>query len=149
MSRLTLFLCWPLFLVGVFDFSSKQSQFVFENSRDIFTWIRNWFWRQNSNLPFLSSTIFPSTTLFENYQKCRICIFQFWPFPPFMLTCLVTPFDRKLQVFKKWTIFGIFDELLSSQNVNVARFALNIEREVLRQNVIFLWLARLSDTLGY
>ena len=46
------------------------------------------------------------------------------------LTCLVTLFDHKLQVFKNspnWTIFGIFDELLSTQNVNVARFARNVE----------------------
>ena len=41
-------------------------------------------------------------------------------------TCLETLYDRKLQVFKnllKLTIFGIFNELLSTQNVNVARFA--------------------------
>ena len=46
------------------------------------------------------------------------------------MTCLVTLFDRKLQVFKnspKLTIFGIFKELLSSQNVNVARFARNVK----------------------
>ena len=46
------------------------------------------------------------------------------------LTCLVTLFDRKLQVFKnspKLTIFGIFDNLLSTQNVNVARLARNVE----------------------
>ena len=45
------------------------------------------------------------------------------------LTCLVTLFDRKLQVFKnspKWTILGIFNELSSTQNVNVARFAHNV-----------------------
>ena len=39
-------------------------------------------------------------------------------------------FDRKLQVYKKspkWTIFGIFNELLSTQNVNSARFARNVE----------------------
>ena len=43
-----------------------------------------------------------------------------------MLTCLVTLFDRKLQVFKnspKWTIFGIFVDILSTQNVNITRFA--------------------------
>ena len=52
--------------------------------------------------------------------------FEFWHFPPIFvllkLTCLVTLFDRKLQVFKnspKWTIFGIFNQLLSTQNVNV------------------------------
>ena len=45
-----------------------------------------------------------SATLFENYSKCRIWIFSFWHFPPIFLplklTCLVTLFDRKLQVFK-------------------------------------------------
>ena len=42
--------------------------------------------------------------------------FEFWHFPPIFvllkLTCLVTLFDRKLQVFKnspKWTIFGMFN----------------------------------------
>ena len=53
-------------------------------------------------------------TLFENYFKYRIWIFEFWHFSlVFVLlkvTCLVTLFDRKLQVFKnlpKWNIFGI------------------------------------------
>ena len=60
--------------------------------------------------------------------------FAFWHFPPIFvllkLTCLVTLFDRKLQVFKnspKWTIFGILNQLLSTQNVNVARFARDVE----------------------
>ena len=73
-------------------------------------------------------------TVFENHPKCRLWMFQFWHFPPIFvllkLTCLVTLFDRKLQVFKnspKWTIFGIFNQLLSTQNVNVARFARNVE----------------------
>ena len=42
--------------------------------------------------------------------------FEFWHFPPIFvllkLTCLVTLFDRKLQIFKKlpkWTILGIFN----------------------------------------
>ena len=65
-----------------------------------------------------------SRTVFENYSKCRILIFEFWHFPPIFvllkLTCLVTLFDRKLHVFKnspkwKWTSFGIFNELLSTQ----------------------------------
>ena len=50
------------------------------------------------------------------------------------MTCLVTLFDRKLQVFKnlpKLTIFGIFSELLSTQNVNIARFARNVEWDIL------------------
>ena len=57
-----------------------------------------------------------SSTLFEKYSKCCIWFFPFWHFPPIFvllkLTCLVTLFDRKLQVFKnspKWTIFGIFN----------------------------------------
>ena len=52
-------------------------------------------------------------TLFENYSKCRISIFEFWHFLPIFvllkLTCLVTLFDRKLQVFRnspKWTILS-------------------------------------------
>ena len=59
---------------------------------------------------------------------------NFWHFPPIFvrlkLTCLVTLFDRKLQVFKnlpKWAILGIFNKLLSTQNVHVARFARNVE----------------------
>ena len=55
--------------------------------------------------------------------------FEFWHFSPIFvllkLTCLVTLFDRKLQFFK--TIFGIFNYLLYIQNVNVARFARNVE----------------------
>ena len=44
------------------------------------------------------------------------------------MTCQLTLFDSKLQVFKpEWTIFGIFNQLLSTQNVNVARFARNVE----------------------
>ena len=46
------------------------------------------------------------------------------------LSCLVTLFDRQLRVFKKiakLNIFGIFDELLSTQIVNVARYARNVE----------------------
>ena len=51
-------------------------------------------------------------TLFGSSSKCRI-FFKFWHFPTIFvllkLTCLVTLFDRKLQV------------------VNVARFARNVE----------------------
>ena len=48
------------------------------------------------------------------------------------LTCLVTLFDCKLQIFKngqKFNTYGIFNELLSTQNVIVARFARNIKNE--------------------
>ena len=48
--------------------------------------------------------------------------FSIWAFPPIFvvlkLTCLVTLFDPKLQIFKnspKLTIFGIFNWLLSTQ----------------------------------
>ena len=79
-------------------------------------------------------------TVFEDYSKCRSWIFEFWHFPPIFdllkLTYLVTLFDCKLQVFKNspnWTIFGIFNELLSTQNVNVVRCAHNVEWD------FFLW----------
>ena len=43
-------------------------------------------------------------TLFENYSKCRIWIFEFWYFSPIFvllkLTWLVTLFDRKLHLSK-------------------------------------------------
>ena len=68
--------------------------------------------------------------MFENYSNCRISIFSILAFSTNF--CLVTLFDRKLQVFKKspkLTIFGIFNELLSTQNVNVGRFARNVERD--------------------
>ena len=55
-------------------------------------------------------------------------------FPPIFIqlkvTCLVTLFDCKLQAFKnspKWTMFSIFNQFLSTQNVNVARLARNVE----------------------
>ena len=62
--------------------------------------------------------------------------FEFWRFPPIFVllkvTCLVTLFDCKLKIFKnspKWTIFGILNKDLSTQNVNVARFARNVLNE--------------------
>ena len=52
-------------------------------------------------------------TLFENHLKCLIRILQSWHFPSIFvqlkLTCLVTLFDRKLQVFKtrqKWQLLN-------------------------------------------
>ena len=72
--------------------------------------------------------------MYENCSKCRILTFQFWYFLSIFallkVTYLVTLFDLKLKVFKKspkLTIFGIFNDLLSTQNVNVARFARNVE----------------------
>ena len=73
------------------------------------------------------------SSLFENCSICRIWIFEFWHFPPIFVllkfTCLATLFDCKLQVFKnspKWTILGIFNQLLSTQNINV-NVARNVE----------------------
>ena len=43
----------------------------------------------------------------------------------------VWPQDSGFQKFAKLTIFGIFAELLSTQIVNVARFACNVELDLL------------------
>ena len=58
------------------------------------------------------------------WQLLKISHLNFWHFLPIFVlskpTCLVTLFDRKLQVFKnspKWTILGISNKLLSTQNV--------------------------------
>ena len=49
-----------------------------------------------------------SHTVFEKHPKCRIWGFQFWHFPPIFvlskLTCLVTMFDRKLQIDHFWNL---------------------------------------------
>ena len=74
--------------------------------------------------------------MFENYSQC--VAFEVLHFPPIFGQLkggafLVTLFDRKLQVFKsspKWTT--------STQNVNVAPFAQNIECDFLG-NVQTLW----------
>ena len=86
-------------------------------------------------------------------QNVSFWICQFWHFPPIFvllkMTCQVTLFDRKFQVFKnspKLTIFGIFNELLSTQNVNVARFARNVECDFLR-NFQTLWLSKNLSSL--
>ena len=68
--------------------------------------------------------IFFLCTLFENQQKCLIRVFQFWHFP------LIFVQLKNFRFFKnspKLTIFGLFDELLSTQNINLARFARNLE----------------------
>ena len=82
------------------------------------------------NVILTSITLVISVMLFENQPKCLIWIMVFWHFPPIFVllkvTCLVTLFDRKHQVFKNspnLPLFCIFNELLSTQNVNVACFA--------------------------
>ena len=65
--------------------------------------------------------------MIENYQNIA---FEFWHFPPIFvvlkMTCLVTLLNSP-----NWTIFGIFNELLATRNVNVARFAHNVECDIL------------------
>ena len=63
----------------------------------------------------LRSCFFKGHTMFENYPKCLIWVFRLWHFPPIFallkLTCLVTLFDRKLQIFinsPNWQFFSIF-----------------------------------------
>ena len=84
--------------------------------------------------------------VFKNSPKLTI-------FGQLKVTSLVILFNSKLEVFKnspKLTIFGIFTELLSTPNVNVARYARNVEwdffcdfqtpwriRKIFRQ--LFLW----------
>ena len=45
------------------------------------------------------------------------------------LSFLIAQFDRKVQVFKlsKFDRFWHFEELLSTQNVNIARFVRNVK----------------------
>ena len=53
-----------------------------------------------------------------------------WDFFCDFQTTVITLLDCKLQVFKnssKLTTFGVFNQLLSTQNVNVARFARNFD----------------------
>ena len=56
-------------------------------------------------------------TLFENHSKCliRILVFFIIFFVSLKVICLVTLFEHKLQ-----DLFGIFYELLYTQNVSVA-----------------------------
>ena len=83
----------------------------------------------------LSKLLATSYTLFENYSKFRIPIFQYWHIPSIFvllkLTCLLSntvwPNTSDFQKKPKLSIFGIFNAFLSHQNINVARFARNIE----------------------
>ena len=70
---------------------------------------------------------FPST-LFENYLKCHIWIFDvltfstnFCPLKTDLTGNTVWPQASGFQKLAKWDHFGNFNELLSKQNVNVAR----------------------------
>ena len=86
------------------------------------------FWKAKETLLISILDIRHRFTVFKNVA------FEFWHFPPIFvllkLTCLITLFDRKLQVFKtspKLTIFGILNKLFSTLNVNVAHFNRNAE----------------------
>ena len=61
------------------------------------------------------------------WNSPKISHFNFGIFHQFV-TCLVTLFDRKLQVFKNspnWPFFGTFNELLSNKNENDVLAMLN------------------------
>ena len=101
--------------------------------------------RQLSNLT-KSSKFMRETedTLFENGSKFKhivrkwlkmshLKVLNFGIFHQFQviskLTYLLTLFDHKLQVSENssnWSVFGNFYVLLSTQNINVARFARNV-----------------------
>ena len=68
-------------------------------------------------------------TLFDRKQKYGV--YLLWHFSSIFvqikLTSLVTLFGRKLKVFKNSPNCTIFYKLLSTQNVNVAHFARDVE----------------------
>ena len=72
-------------------------------------------------------------TVFENYSKCRISILafsnMFCPIKTDLSGKTVWPQASGFQKVDKLTIFGIFNQLLSTQNVNVARFVRNVESD--------------------
>ena len=73
------------------------------------------------------------STVFENHSTRRI---WFWHFPPFFvllnLTCLVTMFDCKLQVFKNSPKLTIFDILM-----NFCPLKIHSQRRIRLFSVIF------------
>ena len=60
--------------------------------------------------------------VFENHQKYLIWIYQFWRFQPIWYHCLTATFGFA-KTRQNWHI----NQLLSTQNVNLARFARNVE----------------------
>ena len=67
-------------------------------------------------ISFLKILALKNITVSHCLKITQNVAFEFWHLPPIFvllkLTCLVTLFDRKIQVFKnspKWTIFGIFN----------------------------------------
>ena len=85
--------------------------------------------RNGKNMWHYQNYIFKVFTMFEDHQKSRIWIFQFWHFLPiFVLLQLTFRFSKTRQ---NGQFFGIFNKLLSTQNVNLARFARNVECDFL------------------
>ena len=73
-------------------------------------------------------------TLFENKSKCLIRIFDLWLFStnfcPLKVDLSGNTFWPKASGFQnlaKFNILGIFNEILSTQNEDVTRFAPNVE----------------------
>ena len=70
---------------------------------------------------------------YQNHSKCRIWIFEFCHFPTIFLPieidkhCLAIRFSKTRQIDYFW----LFNELLTTLNVNVARFARNAEWDIL------------------
>ena len=62
----------------------------------------------------------------QSHLLFHILMFPFLAFSTNFLSYLVT-LIQVLENSPKWSIFGIFNELLSTQNVDVARFARNDE----------------------
>ena len=65
--------------------------------------------------------------MFENHQKYRISIFQFWHFSPICDLSGNTVWSQAsgFQKLSKLTIFGTFNELLSNENENDVLTMLN------------------------
>ena len=95
-----------------------------------------YFTLSKSQIPFVSMSKFlckksNSFTVLENYSKCRI-----WPFLILAFSTNFCPIEIDLSGNTVWpqasgsqklAIFDIFNEMLSTQNVNIARFDRNIK----------------------
>ena len=97
-------------------------------------WTRSLWFLGTKIVTFSTMKIFNHCTVFENHPKCRTWNCQFWHYSPFFGLLKIdisgnTVWPQALGFLKLAKIdnFGIFNELLSTQNVNVARFARNVE----------------------
>ena len=95
-----------------------------------FTFANHSVGKQFEKVSLLFSYVFPSNKGIQSVWKwLKMSHFNVLILAFFTYFCLVTLFERKPQGFKNspnWTIFGIFN-LLSTQNVIVARFARNVK----------------------